>query len=63
MPHDTNGSEVKVGDRVMIECEVTQVQPGEDYCNVTLQTCVPMQPSGSPYCITLNARQVRRTGP
>lgn len=57
MPHDANGIEVKAGDRVIVECTVRDVQPGEDYCNVTLSTLVPMKPSGTETLIVLNAGQ------
>lgn len=63
MPHDVDGREIKAGDRVTIECVVREVQPGEDYCNATLDTVIPMLPSKSPYCLTVNAGQVRKVNP
>jgi hypothetical protein len=36
MPHDKNGKEVKVGDKVLVEMTVEAVYPGADTCNVSL---------------------------
>jgi hypothetical protein len=58
MPHDKNGKELKVGDRVNVEYEVTAVHTGEEYCNVSLQTVEPMFPGDSKTPATLNAKQV-----
>lgn len=60
MPHDVNGTRIEVGDEVIVRCKVTQISPGEDYCNATLETVEPMKPSGTPYTITLNAGQTER---
>lgn len=57
MPHCNRGRELKVGDRVMIECIVESVQPGEGYCNVTVRTVRPMPPYETGTAITLNTRQ------
>ena len=55
--HDRNGNPVKVGDRVNVPCIITSTQdPQSAYCNVTLATEEPM--NGSPYTLSLNARQV-----
>jgi hypothetical protein len=62
MPHDRKGNLLSVGDHVIIEAGVTQVQAGEEYCNVTLQTIEPMYPGNSKSTLTLNAKQVTRTG-
>lgn len=62
MPHDRKGNLLSVGDHVVIEATVTQVQPGEEYCNVQLETIEPMYPGDSKSTITLNAKQVTRTG-
>lgn len=35
--HDANGTELKKGDRVMIECVITEVHPHEEFCNATVQ--------------------------
>jgi len=42
MPHDVNGTELQVGDTVNIPCVVTEIFEGENYCNATLQTTIPM---------------------
>lgn len=36
--HDRNGNVLKSGDVVLVEAVVTQVSPGDDYCNVTIKT-------------------------
>ena len=38
MPHDARGNELKVGDKVAFEGEVTAIYPGADMCNVTLRS-------------------------
>lgn len=38
MPHDTKGRELQVGDKVILEGEITAVYPGADMCNVTITT-------------------------
>ncbi len=60
MPHDKHGNELKVGDKVTIECEVKNVDPHEDYCNLTVETVEPMHPGEDKTGITLNAKQVIR---
>jgi len=62
MPHDRKGNLLNVGDHVVIEATVTQVQTGEEYCNVTLETIEPMYPGDSRSTLSLNAKQVTRTG-
>ncbi len=44
MPHDRNGVEVKVGDRVLIDCEVLEVTASEQYCNLKLKPVHPANP-------------------
>ncbi len=56
--HDKNGTLLRAGDRVMIECVIDTVTPNVDYCNVSVRTLEPMFPTMSPTSITLNARQV-----
>lgn len=58
MPHDKNGCELKVGDKVTIEAEVTQISPNPDYCNMTVATVEPMHPGKHMTTITLNCKQV-----
>jgi hypothetical protein len=38
MPHDVKGQELKVGDKVMLEGEVTEVYPGARMCNVSVKS-------------------------
>ena len=59
MPHDMNGNILKVGDIVSIPCRITQIQLGEDYCNVSLETVKTMPPENkytSSY--SLNTKQI-----
>ena len=58
MPHDRKGHELQAGDLIMIEAIVRSVSPGEEYCNLTLDTVEPMYPADTKTCIVLNARQV-----
>ena len=58
MPHDLNGTEVRVGDRVNVPCKVTAIQLSEEYCNVTLETTEEMFPSGQKLRLDLNMKQV-----
>ncbi len=58
MPHDANGNVINKGDRVMVPCVVTDVQPGAEYCNCTLLTAYPMYPSERKDTIVVNTRQV-----
>ncbi len=56
--HDRNGNPLKVGDKVNVPCVITACQVSDaenEYCNVTLQTEVPM--AGNAYTISLNAKQ------
>jgi hypothetical protein len=58
MPHDKNGELLKVGDKVIVECEVTDVQGHPEFCNMSVKTVEPMFPGNSPTTITLNCKQV-----
>jgi hypothetical protein len=62
MPHDKKGKLVSVGDRVKLELEVVSVAMGEDYCNLTAKTVIPMPPYTDPTTITLNMKQVEKVG-
>lgn len=55
MPHDKNGAELKVGDRVTVEFTVESISPGTDYCNVTLKSVEGRKPDGMKECLTGNA--------
>lgn len=56
--HDRNGTPLKVGDLVTIQCRIRTCDANPDYCNVTVETVEPMHPSEHPTAITLNTRQV-----
>lgn len=57
MPHDKRGTELKVGDTVMVPCVVKAIHLTEDYCNVDLQTKLTMPPLNSVQTFTLNSQQ------
>jgi hypothetical protein len=60
MPHDKRGTELQVGDTVMVPCVVKAIHLTEDYCNVDLVTKLPMPPPSDPdvrQALTLNSRQ------
>jgi len=44
--HDRNGNPLKKGDIVLIEAEVEDLSPTDDYCNVTLKTTDGRRPDG-----------------
>ena len=58
MPHDLEGKIVNVGDTVSIRAIVTHLYEGAENCNLTVQTELPMYPSGIPVTIALNTKQV-----
>jgi hypothetical protein len=46
--HDANGHPLKVGDRVLIPCVVTNLSEGsEDFCNVSVKTTIGRRPDGA----------------
>ncbi len=49
---------MKVGDKVLIYATVESVQPGLEYCNVTVRTDHPMPPYTTGTTIVLNTLQV-----
>lgn len=56
MPHDMNGYEIKVGDKVALYAIVKEVQTGETACNAQVEVEAPegeYQP-----VITLNSRSL-----
>ena len=57
MPHDKRGTELQVGDTVMVPCVVKAIHLTEDYCNVDLVTKLEMPPLRSVQSFTLNSRQ------
>ena len=44
--HDRNGTELKQGDLVILEAEVTALNSGEDFCNVTVKSVDGRRPDG-----------------
>lgn len=58
MPHDINGTRLKVGDSIVVEGTIKDIQLGEEYCNITMVTDEPMFPSDQPTVVVLNAKQV-----
>lgn len=42
--HDAKGRELKVGDTVLIPAKITQLSPGEDYCNVSASSVFGRRP-------------------
>lgn len=57
MPHDIRGTELKVGDIVLVPCRVKAIHLTEDYCNLDLETKHNMPPMQTPTALTLNSRQ------
>lgn len=45
--HDVNGHPLKKGDKVLIPAVITDLSPGEDYCNVSVETTIGRRPDGS----------------
>jgi hypothetical protein len=66
--HDSRGAELKVGDRVLIEAEVTELQPKADpnYCNVYVKAITPEQKDGTPMTppsnIVFNTKMLTKVG-
>ena len=58
MPHDRDGTLLKVGNTVMVPARVKELNDTEEYCNVTLETLQPMHPGNSRSTLVLNAKQV-----
>ena len=52
--HDANGTPLKKGDKVMIEAEIVELSPHEDYCNVSLETTRGRRPDGNKEHIAIN---------
>lgn len=45
--HDANGTPLKKGDRVLIPAEIVDLSPGEEFCNVSLETAYGRRPDGN----------------
>jgi hypothetical protein len=46
MPHDLRGAEIRPGDIVSMDFKVKLITNSEDFCNVTLESCLPMTSGG-----------------
>lgn len=57
MPHDKRGTEIQVGDVVMVPCVVKAIHLTADYCNVDVETKEGMPPTLETVRLTLNSRQ------
>jgi hypothetical protein len=56
--HDANGTELKVGDKVLIPAVVESVSPEPGFCNITARTTLGRRPDGHTDAITMNTAQV-----
>jgi hypothetical protein len=43
--HDAKGQELKLGDKVILPCRITNLGGGPDYCNVTIESLATMPPN------------------
>jgi hypothetical protein len=55
---DVNGTELRVGDHVVVEGVIKSANPTDEYCNVQIETDEPMYPGDSKSTLWLNAKQV-----
>lgn len=61
MPHDRSGKTLVVGDKVLIPATVTAIQPGEDYCNCSVELDYLMPPDNTKSAFSaINCRQVSK---
>ena len=44
--HDAKGRALAQGDTVLVPAKVKEISATEDYCNVTLETCLGRRPDG-----------------
>jgi hypothetical protein len=58
--HDMNGRPLSVGDSVLVPATITVVQATDEYCNISMETDVPMYPGTHKSTIALNAKQVSK---
>ena len=47
MAHDAHGNLLTIGDVVSVLCTVTEIQDGEEFCNVTLTSVRGRRPDGA----------------
>lgn len=45
--HDQKGRELKAGDLVLVPARIKDVQAGEDYCNLSIETVYGRRPDGA----------------
>jgi hypothetical protein len=66
--HDSRGAKLNVGDRVIVECEITELQPEADpnYCNVYIKAITPDQrdatPMSPPSNMVFNTKMLTKVG-
>lgn len=58
MPHDAKGDQIYAGDMVNVRCRVKEVYQTDEFCNVIVETVLPMFPNNNATTITLNSSQV-----
>ena len=59
MSHDKNGTPIKAGDLVTVECVIESVSADQDFCNLSLKTVEVMPGNSLPTSIAaINAKQV-----
>lgn len=46
--HDANGTPLSKGDKVLIEAVITDLNPTEEYCNVSVETTRGRRPDNKP---------------
>ncbi|MBN8955722.1 MAG: hypothetical protein J0H17_03890 [Rhizobiales bacterium] len=62
--HDAKNRELKIGDTVLIAAKVTQLSPGEEYCNVSVQSVFGRRPDGAKETISaINTGVMLRANP
>ena len=61
--HDAKGRELKVDDVVLIPVKITNLSPGDDYCNVTAATLFGRRPDGSKETFCINTGVTLRANP
>lgn len=63
MPHDANGTLLKVGDKVVLHGKVKSIDSEQEtYCNITMETVHSMAPApeAPPFTMALSARMVEK---
>lgn len=44
--HDRNGTELRQGDIVLVPARITELNGGEEFCNVSLESTLGRRPDG-----------------